>query len=119
MHAGKQIRMSAKGEIITSGDMLLSLGEQGVLTSSMKGVVQTYGASAITSYTSGQQLHGAAGGTHLAGGQIHLNSIGYSPDWGPHMWTKEKLGMDPREEGDVELVNKGSSKISQLSLIHI
>ena len=106
MHAGGAIRMSSNNEIINSAPILLSMGEDGVLTSSMKGAVQTYGAAGITSYTSGQQLHGAAGGTHLAGGQIHFNSVGYNTEWGPQ-WSKERANIAPREEFDVELNGKG------------
>ena len=63
-------------------------------------------------------MHGARGGNfHLAasgggpagrfGGQIHFNSTNPSEKWGPGWMTKEELGMDLREEGDVELSGKG------------
>ena len=102
IHAKNNIRMSASGEIINSAKMLLNLGSDGVLTSSTNGAIRDFANQGISSYTAGQQLHGAAGGTHLAGGQIHFNSVGYNTEWGPQ-WSKERAHIAPREEFDVEL----------------
>ena len=107
MHAANSIRMSASGEIINSAKMLLNLGSDGVLTSSTNGAIRDFANQGISSYTAGQQLHGAAGGTHLAGGQIHLNSVGASNSWGPHWMNTGAVGMTERDEGDVDLTRKG------------
>ena len=115
MHAGGQIRMSSSKEIINSAKMLLNLGAEGVLTSSTNGAIRDFANQGISSYTAGQQLHGAAGGTHLAGGQIHFNSVGASNSWGPHWMNTGAVGMTEREEGDVELANKGIKPLEQFS----
>lgn len=106
IHAGNSIRMSAGGEIINSAKMLLNLGSHGVLTSSTNGAIRDFANQGISSYTGGQQLHGAAGGTHLAGGQIHFNSIGASNSWGPHWMNTGAVGMTERVEGDVDITRK-------------
>lgn len=95
------------GQIITSADYQMHMGDKGVFTSSQQGPVMTYGKSGILSYSDNQQLHGAGGPVHLAGSQVHLNSIGASSSWGPTWLSKEQTGMLPREEGDVELSKKG------------
>jgi hypothetical protein len=137
LHAGQSIRMSASGtdevkykesdvavqkglkttndvkipkipgQIIQSTDYHQTMGDKGVFVSSQDGVIQHYGNKGITSYSGGQQLHGAAGQIHLAGAQVHFNSTGASPDWGPTWMTTDATGMTPRLEGDVELAKKG------------
>ena len=95
--------MSASQNIINSANMLLNLGSDGVLTSSTNGAIRDFANQGISSYTAGQQLHGAAGGTHLAGGQIHFNSVGASNSWGPHWMNTGAVGMTERVEGDVDI----------------
>ena len=137
LHAGRSIRMSASGidevkykeddvavqkglkttndvkipkipgQIIQSTDYHQTLGDKGVFVSSQDGGIQHYGNKGITSYSGGQQLHGAKGQFHLAGAQVHFNSTGASPDWGPTWMTTDETGMTPRLEGDVELAKKG------------
>ena len=137
IHAGQSIRMSApgtpeilytaddeevrkgtkkvgdvrvpkvEGQLIQSSDYHQTLGEKGVFTASQKGVVRDYARDGISSFTDGTQLHGASGQIHLAGAQVHFNSTGASSLWGPKTMTREKTGMEPRLEGDVELAQKG------------
>ena len=105
-HANKQVRMSSASEIINSADLILNIGDKGILSASQKGSIREYARDGITSFTSGTQLHGAGGQFHLAGAQVHFNSTGASPAWGPSWLTKEKAGMQLRTEGDVELAGK-------------
>ena len=107
MHANGQIRMSSAREMIQSADAILTIGEKGILQSSPEGGIQAYAKSAISSFTDGLQLHGAKGQIHLAGQQVHMNSTRASGLWGPTWLTQEKVGMQLREEGDVELAGKG------------
>tara|TARA_Y100001972_G_scaffold28330_1_gene34844 strand:+ start:8856 stop:11609 length:2754 start_codon:yes stop_codon:yes gene_type:complete len=137
MHAGQSIRMSAPGsddvfysaddisvkkgqkstadikvprrpgEIYLSTDYLQTMADKGLFTSSQNGQISMYSKGGMFSYTDGQILAGAGGQIHLAGAQVHFNSIGASKEWGPHWLTPEKVGMEPRLEGDVELAKKG------------
>ena len=111
MHANGQIRMSSAKEMIQSADAILTIGEKGVLQSSPSGGIQSYAKSAISSFTEGPQLHGAKSQMHLAGAQVHMNSTKASSLWGPTWLTKEKIGMQLREEGDVKLASKGSQPL--------
>ena len=106
-HANGQIRMNSEKEMIMSSDSMFKLGNQGVYTSAQNGSVMTFGKQGISSFTPAQQLHGSGGAFHLAGAQVHFNSIGASSSWGPQWLTEEKVGMASREEGDVELAKKG------------
>ena len=110
MHANGQIRMSSAREMIQSADVLLTIGEKGILQSSPAGGIQNYALNSISSFTPGQQLHGAGGQIHLAGAQVHMNSTKASPLWGPAWLTQEKVGMQLRDEGDVELAGKQEGK---------
>lgn len=115
MHANGQIRMSSAKEMIQSADAILTIGEKGILQSSPSGGIQSYAKSAISSHTPGSQLHGASGVFHVQGSQVHLNAPMGRPGsggggitkWGPSWLTQEKVGMQLREEGDVELAGKG------------
>jgi hypothetical protein len=108
MHASGQIRMSATNEIVKSaGTYMLNLGEKGIFNSSQKGSIRDYARDGLTSYTDGQQLHGAGGQIHLAGAQVHFNSTGASDTWGPKWLDTDAANMTERQEGDVELVKKG------------
>jgi hypothetical protein len=111
MHANGQIRMSAAKEMIHSADVMLNLGTKGILNSSQKGAIRDYARDGLSSFTKGTQLHGAGGQIHLAGQQVHFNSTQASDKWGPSWLTQEKAGMQLREEGDVELVQKGVSPL--------
>ena len=112
MNANGSIRMSAsndkgEGAIIQSADTMITLGDKGVFTTSQKGPISTYAKKTITSYAGASQLHGAAQMVHLAGTQVHLNSVKASENWGPKAVTRDQVGMEPREEGDIELTKKG------------
>ena len=111
MHANGQIRMSSAKEMIQSADAILTIGEKGVLQSSPSGGIQSYAKSAISSFTEGPQLHGAKSQMHLAGAQVHMNSTKASSLWGPTWLTKDKIGMQLRDEGDVKLASKGSQPL--------
>ena len=95
------------GAIIQSADYMLTLGDKGVMTSSQNGSIMDYGWAGISSYSPTNQMHGAGGKIHLAASQVHFNSTRPSGDWGPGWMTKDEVGMEPSEEGDVELVQKG------------
>ena len=112
MHASGQIRMSATNEIVKSaGTYMLNLGDKGIFNSSQKGSIRDYARDGLTSYTDGQQLHGAGGQIHLAGAQVHFNSTGASDTWGPKWLDTDAAGVTPRLEGDVELANKGTKPL--------
>ena len=108
MHAGGQIRMSSSGEMIQSaGTYMMNLGEKGIFNSSQSGSVRDYARDGISSFTEGTQLHGASGQVHLAGAQVHFNSTGASPTWGPKWLDTDAAAITERQEGDVELAQKG------------
>ena len=123
MHANGQIRMSSAKEMIQTADAILTVGEKGILQSSPAGGIQAYAKSSISSFTPGQQLHGASGQFHLQGSQVHFNlpmgrpgSGGNGIDkWGPAWLTQEKVGMQLREEGDVELAGKGQRPLKSFT----
>jgi hypothetical protein len=115
MHANGQVRFSSAKEMIHSADLLLNLGEKGILNSSQAGSVRDYARDGISSFTSGTQLHGASGQIHLAGSQVHFNSTSASPTWGPNWLTPEKAGIQIRDEGDVELAQKGIKTLEQFT----
>jgi len=115
MHANGQVRFSSAKEMIHSADLLLNLGEKGILNSSQAGSVRDYARDGISSFTSGTQLHGASGQIHLAGSQVHFNSTSASPTWGPEWLTTDAVGMTLREEGDVELTQKGIKPLEQFT----
>jgi len=115
MHANGQVRFSSAKEMIHSADLLLNLGEKGILNSSQAGSVRDYARDGISSFTGGTQLHGASGQIHLAGSQVHFNSTSASPTWGPNWLTPEKAGMQLRDEGDVELTQKGIKPLEQFT----
>ena len=108
MHAGGQIRMGSSGEMIQSaGTYMMNLGEKGIFNSSQSGSVRDYARDGISSFTEGTQLHGASGQVHLAGAQVHFNSTGASPTWGPKWLDTDAAAITERQEGDVELAQKG------------
>ena len=77
--------------------------------------MRDYARDGISSFTSGTQLHGASGQIHLAGSQVHFNSTSASPTWGPNWLTPEKAGIQIRDEGDVELAQKGIKPLEQFT----
>ena len=124
MHANGQIRMSSAKEMIQSADAILTVGERGVLQSSPAGGIQNYALNSISSYTPGGQYHGALGQFHVQGGRIDLNlpmqGVGDDGEqgiakWGPHWLNAEKVGLNLREEGDVELTDKGRKPLQEFT----
>ena len=115
MHANGQIRMSAAKEMIHSADAILHIGDRAILNSSPEGAIREYAKDGISSFTKGLQLHGAKGQIHLAGQQVHLNSVNASDQWGPAWLTAEKVGLNLREEGDVELAQKGLKPLQEFT----
>jgi hypothetical protein len=113
MHAKGSIRMSAETDMIQSASAMFNLGEKGIFNSSQAGSIRDFARDGLSSFTNGTQLHGAGGQIHLAGAQVHMNSTGASPTWGPGWLTTDKVGMTPREEGDVELAGKPQGKLLQ------
>jgi hypothetical protein len=108
-HAKHNIKFTAEQDIVNNANFVMHVGENGVLTSSQKGSVATYGKSGITSFSGGQQLHGASGPVHLAGSQVHFNSVGASSGWGPTWLDAASAGVVTDEsQNDVNLtVGKG------------
>ncbi len=91
-HSKNSIKFTAEGEIVNNANAILNLGSAGIFNTSQEGVISSFSKSGITSFTGGQQLHGGAG-THLAGGQIHFNSIQPSSDWGPTWLNPQSAGI--------------------------
>jgi len=107
MHAAGSIRMGAETDMVQSASAMFNLGDKGIFNASHAGSIRDYARDGLSSFTEGVQLHGAGGAIHLAGSQVHMNSTGASSSWGPTWLTTDKVGMTPREEGDVELAKKG------------
>jgi hypothetical protein len=107
MHAAGSVRIGAETDMINSASAIFNLGDKGIFNSSQSGSIRDFARDGLTSFTPGTQLHGAGGSIHLAGAQVHMNSTGASSTWGPGWLTTDKVGMTPREEGDVELTKKG------------
>ena len=95
-HAKGSIRFTAENHLnLNAEEYVHVMGQKGVLTASQGGSVRHYGKDGITSYTDGQQLHGASGRIDLAGSQVHFNSRGAQSFWGPGWMTPEhqKIGI--------------------------
>ena len=109
-HAKHSIKFTAEKELVNNANFIMNVGENGVFTSSQKGSVSTFGSTGITSYSGGQQLHGASGRIDLAGSQVHFNSVGASPSWGPTWLNPQSAGIVYDEsQNDVNLtVGKGT-----------
>ena len=102
LHSETNINFHAKGTINFTADnhvalnaegYLFAMGEKGILNSSQKGAVRNYARDGISSFTDGSQLHGAKGPIHLAGSQVHMNSIGASSLWGPGWLKPDAIGI--------------------------
>ena len=88
-HSNNSIKFTADGELVNNAKFILNAGNNGIFSSSTEGPVATFAKQTISSFTPGQQLHGAGGPIHLAGKQVHMNSVGASSSWGPG-WLNEK-----------------------------
>ena len=84
----------------------MTLGRKGAFHSSQEGSIRTHAEQGISSFTNGPQLHGAKSVIHLAGSQVHMNSTVASADWGAKWLTQEAVGVQPTEQGDVDIAGK-------------
>ena len=93
-HAKGTINFTAENHVALNAEgYLFAMGEKGILNSSQKGAVRNYARNGISSFTDGSQLHGAKGPIHLAGSQVHMNSIGASSLWGPGWLKPDAIGI--------------------------
>ena len=103
-HAKQKIRFTAEKDIaINAEKYVYVMGNSGVLNAAQAGSVRHFGRDGITSYTNGQQLHGASGRIDLAGSQVHFNSVGARSSWGP-TWLKPenaKIGIKTKQKDDI------------------
>lgn len=114
LHSDKNIQFHAKEKIKFTSEDTLNLysehylhlmGDSGVFSSSQRGSIRHYGRDGITSYTPGQQMHGASSRIDLAGSSVHLNSRGASSYWGPG-WLKpdhERVGIRIAQDGNLDI----------------
>ena len=104
-HATQNIKFTAEQSVIMNGEMYaMTIGKKGIFNSSQEGGISSYGKSAITSFSSGPQLHGAGDQVHLAGTQVHFNSAPPSPQWGPTWLIPEAVGIVTDEsQNDVNI----------------
>jgi len=110
-HAKHSIKFTAEQDLALNAEgYMLTMGQKGVFNTSEKGSVRSFARDGITSYTSGTQLHGAGGRIDLAGSQVHFNSVGASPSWGPTWLNPQAAGIITDEsQNDVNLtVGRGS-----------
>ena len=114
-HAKNDIKFTAEGNVINNADSyLMNMGRQGIFNSSQAGVIGDYALQGITAYTGGNVLIGAGsapeppqnpnqraganasrggGQIHLAGPQVHFNSIKAQKTWGPSWLSPERVGI--------------------------
>ena len=131
LHSETNINFHAKGTInftsenhlaLNAEGYLFAMGEKGILQSSQKGSVRAYGRDGISSFTDGTQLHGAKGQIHLAGSQVHMNSIGASGAWGPSWLKPDAIGIRVTEglidiDDDTPLVQGKPNKIDNKTTV--
>tara|TARA_Y100000592_G_scaffold97402_1_gene168073 strand:+ start:156 stop:1937 length:1782 start_codon:yes stop_codon:yes gene_type:complete len=106
LHSETNINFHAKGTInftsenhlaLNAEGYLFAMGEKGILNSSQKGSVRHYARDGISSFTDGAQLHGAGRRIDLAGSQVHFNSVGAQPVWGPGWLKPDAIGIKVTE----------------------
>ena len=114
LHSDKNIQFHAKENIRFTSEQHLNLnsegylhliGQKGVFSASQGGSVRHYGRDGITSYTPGQQTHGAKGNIDLAGSEVHFNSVSAKDNWGPY-WLKpehERVGIRVTDTGKIDI----------------
>ena len=131
LHSETNINFHAKGTInftsenhlaLNAEGFLFAMGEKGILQSSQKGGVRAYGRDGISSFTDGTQLHGAKGQIHLAGSQVHMNSIKASGAWGPSWLKPDAIGIRVTEglidiDDDTPLVQGKPNKIDNKTTV--
>jgi hypothetical protein len=108
-HAKGSIRFTAEQNVNLNAEQYVHMiGEKGVFSASQGGSVRHYGKDGITSYTDGQQLHGAGGRIDLAGSQVHFNSVSAKDNWGPY-WLKpehERVGIIVTKGEEIDIDSK-------------
>jgi hypothetical protein len=110
-HAKNSIKFTAEVDMVNNAGYIMNVGQHGIANASQKGAISTYGKSGISSYTGGSQMHGAGGRVDLAGSQVHFNSVGASPSWGPGWLTPEAAGIVTDESQNDVNITVGSGKI--------
>ena len=104
-HARENIKFTSEENLMLNSEQYIySMGKSGILNASQGGSIRNYGKDGITSYTDGQQLHGAGGRIDLAGSQVHFNSRNASDTWGP-TWLKpdhDKVNIITKE-GEIDI----------------
>jgi hypothetical protein len=97
LHSDRHVNFHAKGSLnftaeqnvnLNGGFNVQTMAKNSILNSS-QGDLRSYAATQITSFTSGTQMHGAGGNIDLAGAQVHMNSQGARPGWGPSWLVPE------------------------------
>ena len=113
-HAKGSIKFTAEQNVNLNAEQFVHvMGETGVLTSSQSGTVQTYGSQGISSYSGGQQMHGASGNFYLQGSQVRFNDPMGPPGagtshWGP-TWLKpdhERVGIIVTKGEEIDIDSK-------------
>jgi hypothetical protein len=123
LHSDTHINFHAKGSLNftaeqnvnhNAGINVNTMAKSSILNSAMGGV-STFGGKSITSYTTGQQLHGAGGQFHLQGSQVHFNMPMGSPrpggmgggiaNWGPSWLVPEheSVGIITTNGKDIDI----------------
>tara|TARA_Y100000310_G_C20643016_1_gene795007 strand:+ start:71 stop:1879 length:1809 start_codon:yes stop_codon:yes gene_type:complete len=105
-HAKGSIKFTAEQNVNLNAEQFVHvIGETGVLTSSQSGTVQTYGSKGISSYSGGQQMHGASGNFYLQGTEVRFNDPMGPPGAGTSQWGPTWL--KPEHENVGIIVTKG------------
>ena len=111
LHSDMNINFHAKGQInftsetnvaVNAEGYLFAMGQEGILNSSQKGSIRNYAKEGISSFTDGIQLHGASGRIDLAGSQVHFNSVGAKPVWGPSWLKADAVGIKVTD-GEIDI----------------
>lgn len=111
-HAKENIKFTAEKEITTNAEVSNNIiGGNYVFVSSPEGIVQTWATQGISSSTGGTQRHGASGNIDLAGSQVHLNSTGNDPSWGPNWLNANAAGIFTDDSQNDVNINVGASAL--------
>ena len=88
-HAKGSLNFTAEQNVNLNGGFNVNTMAKNSINNSSQGAVRSYAATQITSFTNGTQMHGAGGNIDLAGAQVHMNSQGARPGWGPSWLVPE------------------------------
>ena len=125
-HSAHDIKFTAEGSVVNNADAyLMNMGRQGIFNSSQAGVISDYALQGLTAYTNGNVLIGSGsapeppqnpnqraganasrggGAIHLAGPQVHFNSVKAQKSWGPSWLTPEAMGIvEDTSQNDVNI----------------